>query len=610
MIGRLIPLEPHDGSRYFVPRERIAPEPPLLGGFPDDEDGRRRLWGWTCERFRRSVVFKRPETERLKLCELYYAGFHYLTPQENRAYKVTNLCFSTVETVHPVLTETRPRPEIAPRAYTAPEVAAQQQAAAEWWMDNTEFDLANHLVCRDKLKYGWGLWGLFPDPASGITRPRAVPVWDFYPQAGARCDEDMDHFFIATPVSTERLRTLFPDAADRIQPDGIASAGYDVLERPYQEAYTTVGGYDTIETRVADHAKFEGGTTPEGTASFVPDGSSTTEWDTTFLIQMFVRDHTMLEVRYMGDLATRDPMSDAGTYQYAAHPEAMVHHEPVNSNGWRLIQFAADGTFLGSEMLDECFDEPPFYRDMDYQQNGRYWPVGELDNIIPINRSINERYNNLNHSLRYEVNPILLADIDTGIDIDRAAVGPGDVLKKLRGSSIEWLDFRGAQAGQFELLGQEKLDIDTVSGVQDASRGRRPVGVEAAAAIEALRETSQGRIRGKEVPMFIALAKVLKAGLIATGRKIKTPILTRGVGGVIKSIDPSALRNEFDVRFVQGSGTAVGMAMRRDETSNLLSQGLIDPVTALERMAIPGGAVIAQRLASMPQPQPSTEGAA
>lgn len=592
LIGSAIPLSP-DGSRVFIPRDRIAPEPPLLGSIPDTPEGRKALFDWMWERFASAVEAKRPETERLKLCELYYSGFHYRTPAENRANVITNLCFSTVETVHPVMTEMRPRPEIAPREFTDPAVTLAQQAAAEWWMDTTEFDLANHLVCRDKLKYGWGLWYLAPGP-DGVCRPRAGTVWSYYPQAGAIEEDAMEHLFIVGPEDVDYLRACYPGAT--VTADGIAGAGYDVLERPYQDAYGASGAYDTIESRVADTVRFDGESTPTGTAAMNPDGHASTRWNTAFVITMFVRDRSTREVLYAGDLGVRDEASEAGTYTYTPHPQRLKQDEPNSSNGWRMLRYTASGEYLDSRVLDECFDVPPFYIDRDYAQNGRFWPVGELDHIIPINRSINERKNLLNHSLRYETSPILTADMDTGIDFDRRSIGPGDVLKKVRGSQIQWLDFKGAQSGQFAMLQTDKMDLETISGVQDVSAGRTPGNVEAAAAIRNLQEAAQTRIRGKEVPQFIVLSRVVKAGLIATSRKANVAILSRGVGSVFKAIDPQALRYEFDVRFVQGSGSALGRAMRMDETLTLAEAGLLDPQSAIERLALPGGQQIMQRL--------------
>ncbi len=599
----------------FHARERIAGKAPLYGMLEDSEEGKLALREWVISSFAEAVRFKRPELERLKTCELYYAGRHYRDPVANRENKVTNLCFSTVETIHPVMTEHRPRPEIMPRQNYSEDYAKMQQLAAEWWMDSTHFDLAFGLATRDKIKYGWACWLLVNDPQTGITHPRAFPVWDYYPQAGSREDEGMEHFFLAFPVFTDTLRAQFPDLAGLIQPDGIASPGYEVMEKPYQEMYGFSGEYDSIDNIVASAGRLESESDTGRTTSLVPvDGNHRTTARTTFVIQMFVRDRTRQVVHYMGDIATRDPLSETG-WSLSPSAQALEREEPVCPNGWRCVQMCADGLFLDSAPVDESFLGAPVVIDRNYAQNGRYWPVGDLDNIIPVNRSINKRYNLLGRSLEFEAVPILTADLDTGIDIDQRPVEPGDVLKKARGSQIQWMEFRGAQTGQFELLSVEMRDMDTISGVHDVQQGRRPEGIEAASAIRNLQEAAQTRIRGKEIPQFIALGEVVKKGLYSTARKANTVILGRGAAALTKAFDKNALLYEFDIRFAQGSGSALGRAMREDKVLTLRGQGLLDIQTTLEQLGMPNVPQIIQRLSAemaataAAQPAPDEEAA-
>ena len=532
------------------------------------------------------------------MMELYYSGFHFLDPQMNRELKVTNLCFATVETVHPVMTEALPRPEIVPRRqYQDKEVTAVQEYA-QWLMDTTEYDLNYHVNTREKLKYGWCVHLLVVDPRTGLCFPKPYSVFDFYKDPFARHEDEMEFFFLAAPVPTAWLREHFPKQADNILSDNIASPGYDVLERPYFDAFSLGGEYASLDNVVSGSAHMEGEADPGGGAPLVTlDTGRMSATGTTFLVQGFFRDRRSRNVHYSGDIAMPDPEAPTA-FIHAPTPKLYRKSEPCSESGWCSVWFTSTGERLHVGPVDPCFLGIPVEIGRDYAQPGRFYCPGELDNAIPINRSINRRHNLLNRALEFESVPILVADVDSGIDIDQRSVEPGDVLKKQRGSDIRWLDFRGAQAQQFQMLGIERMDLDAVTGVQDVSQGRRPEGIEAAAAIRNLQDAAQTRIRGKEGPSFIEQSRLLRKMMVATGKKAKEPIFFRGANGAMTSVDPAWLCYEYEVRFAKGSGSVLGRAANEEKTLTLVQAGMIDQQTALERLGEPNIPVILERMAA------------
>lgn len=594
--------QPIGDGRFFIAHNRLEPKIDPLRGM-SEEDFR----GWFFERFREAYVAKKPETERLKLNELYYSGFHYTTPEQMRSMKITNLCFSTVETVHPVMTEMKPRPEIIPRRqYQEHEVTAIQEYA-QWCMDSTQFDLNHHTNTREKLKHGWCVHLLVVDPDTGLCWGKPYSVFDFYPGAGTTNEDEMELFFLARPVSTAWLQERYPNLAERIRSDNIASPGYDVLQKPYFDLYGMGGDYSSLDRIVTGGFHLEGEPDPGGARALIPGGMERQDAaGTTFVVHGFFRDRRLMAVHWTGDIAA--PAEDGQSFVHTPSARNYVTHEPYCESGWFSVPFTADGVMLDCGPLDPCFLGAPIEIGRDYAQVGRFYCPGEQDHIIPINRSINRRYNMLNRSLEYESVPVMVADTDTGIDIDQRSVEPGDVLKKVRGSEIRWLEFRGAQAQQFELLALEQRDVDTVSGVHDVQQGRRPEGIEAAAAIRNLQNAAQTRIRGKEGPAFVEYARLLKKMMVATGRKAKAPIYFRGSNGMMTSVDPAWLTYEYDIRFAQGSGTALGRAMNEEKYLGLHGAGLIDQQTALERLGVPNIPVILQRTAAQAAIAAQTQG--
>jgi len=587
----------------FLAHERLTNDFDPYAGMTEDE-----FKGWMFMRFREAYAAKKPEIERLKLMELYYAGFHFKDPQMNRELKVTNLVFSTVETVHPVMTEQKPRPEIVMRRQYDQDVSADIQEYAQWLMDTTEFDLCFDLNTREKLKYGWCVTLLVVDPVTGMCWPKVYSVFDFYKDPYCRHEDEMEYFFLASPVPTAWLRATYPEAVDKegnstIYVDNIASPGYDVLEKPYYDFYANNSGdYDSLDSLMPGGTfHLESETDPGGGQPLVTLDSMQTQKNagTTFLLQLFIRDRRQQPVQYRGDIATPDGTGAGFTHTPSA--KNWQQNEPCSESGWVCCQVTATGTMLKPYAVDPCFLGSPVEFGRDYHQAGRFYAFGECDHIIPINRSINRRYNLLNRSLEYEAVPILVADGDTGIDIDQRAVEPGDVLKKLRGTDIRWLDFRGAAAQQFEMLDLESRDMDKVSGVQDVSQGRRPEGIEAAAAIRNLQDAAQTRIRGKEGSSFIEWTRILKKMMVATGKKCKSYIYFRGRNGKTIGIDPAWLTYEYDVRFARGSGSVLGRMANEEKTMNLAQAGLIDQQTALERLGVDNIPTILQRMFAVQQ---------
>lgn len=584
-----VPLGP---GKAFIADTRYAPDVGPLEGFRDSDE----LCGWFFDRFRDAYAAKRPELERLKMLELYYSGFHFTDPIMNRQMKVTNFCFATVETVLPILCETKPRPEIVPRRTYHQQDVQDLQDYAQWLMDTTEWDM-NHVVNnREKLKYGWCVHLLVVDPRTGICHPRPWSVFDFYKDPYCRNEDEMEWCFLASPVPTRWLQDQYPDQASKIVSDNIASPSYDVLERPYYEQWVPGGTYSTLDTFIGSPARLE--TDPPAIGSRVlvpiPNQNAVFNVGTTFLVTMLVRDRRDVPVHYGGNMATLSP--DGQTWTHSPTVQMYRQNEPVTPSGWRMVRFTATGTFLESSPVDECFLGLPLEIGRDHPQAGRFYGPGELDHIIPINRSMNRRYGLLNRSLEYEAVPVLVADTSTGIDIDQKPIEPADVLKKQPGSQIQWLTFGGAGAQQFEMLGIEKQDMDTISGVHDVTEGRRPAGIEAAAAIRDLQMAAQTRIRGKEIPIFNEQCRMLKKMMVATARKAQGPIWFRANTGDMKALDPSLAAYEFDVRFAEGTGTAVSRAAQEDKILSLRQLGLMDAQSTLERLSISNVPEVLKRL--------------
>lgn len=598
-------------DRRFIANERIQGDKPLFGLIKNDEEGRNTVVQWVISQFIAAVRAKMPQHREMVQNELYYSGFHWADPVANRNNAVRNFCFATVETVHPILTEMRPRPQAVIRGAYSPKTADDINDRAQWLMDVTGFDYERAINEREKLKHGWCVY-LLNVESTGFCRARALPPWDYYPDPTATSDDEMDIYFIARPVQTDFLLERFADPEKypwlydaegcKIRPDNLTSAGYEALEKPYSLHYSspTSPGLEP-ESIVGAVSRLEvndpNGDPGEGSVQLVrTEGQEKRSFgNTTFVIQCFVRDRTKMRVTYSGDISEPDGQ---GAYIYGPSAVPFQRLEQTCESGWRMIQVCADGQLLDSAPLDPCYGGRNVEVDRDYPQLGRYYAPGELRNIIPINRSINKRTTGIEQAFAFETNPILIMDTGNGVEIDNRSVEPGDVLRKARGSEIRWLESPSPAAHHFEMLAIEKSDMDVVSGVHDVTQGRRPEGIEAASAIRNLQSAAQTRIRGKEIPSFHAMSRVLKKMLMASAKKLPANISFLASNGKVQPFGIDALLYEYDFRFAPGSGTAVGRELQEEKVLTLKGAGLLDTQSALERLNIGGVGEIMPRLAA------------
>jgi len=587
-----------DGST-FVARERHVPEVPPFGSFGSDREAEDKLVAWASEKFNLLYQLKRGEQERLKNCEMYYAGFHYEDAWDNRNNPVTNYCFSSVETVWPILTEVRPRPEPVPRRWMDAARIKRIEQFATYKMDTCGFDRIFRICVRDLLKYGW-CCPMIGWNSEGTAVPRYLSPFDFYPD-GATEESEMECFAIARPVSVRRLRALFPKAADRIQPDNIASPSYQVLVQPYLEAAGVAGrvGMPNIIGTMPS-AIMEGAPAATTTGHYVVDtGSFQTFGQTAFLVQLFVRDYTTMNVKYVGE---RQIEHESGPLMVA---HSMVAQEPCCPSGWRMIPLLATGVLLAPPMpVDKSLGGIPLVIGRNYEQGGRFYPKGELDEIIPIQRDVNRSDALIARALELQANPPVKVSLDARLSTDKQGVDGGDLLQIARGAMMEYLQPNSLAESHFERRGLRRQDIQIVSGTPDALQGQRPVGIEAAAALRQLTASAATRARAKSAGLLEWAALLLQKMMRADAMKSRETVYYRGTDGRDMWMNPTDLTPEdWDIRWAQKSGTAQGEQDRIDLDKELLQLGVIDPQALLDDLDYPDrGNILArvglQRLAA------------
>lgn len=583
----------------FFARTRHAPDYQPFGSMDEGQ-----LKSWVADRWYEAFEGKRAETERLKTCELFYAGFHYTDPYLNRINPVTNFCFSTVETSHPILTEDRPRPEARPRDPLRSQTADAVAKYADWKMDSTDWDRSVRLGTRDFLKLGWNIHTIYVDPATGLSIPRWMSTFDYYPDPTALNDSELEYYFIARPVSTRRLAALFPNALGPIIPDNIASPSYDVMVRPYFQTYKEPSRFDGPAFISASLFTTEAGGPVGGTSLVAGTGQHYEHGRTTFVLQMFVRDHGTMPVTYMGDRQFEDP--NAGVVEVPHH---IVQKEPCCPSGWRVISMTAGGTLLElPAQLDPAYGGMNITIARNHESGDHYYGPGELDNVIPLQRQYNRRSALLARHLELAANPPWAAIGNTGISKNQNSVDGGEIIPLRAGSDLKPLTFSGPTEQQFEHQAVIRTDMQIVSGAQDSIQGKRPAGIEAASAIRELQNAASVRIRGKAPVILSHYARLLEKCLSIDGRKAKD-MIAYYAGGQFGSMDPEILRSGVDIRWAEGTGMVASRQDFQDRLLDLFDRGIVDAQYVVEMMDLPEGPEVVQRVQMMQAQQLAAQAA-
>jgi hypothetical protein len=465
---------------------------------------------------------------------------------------------------------------------------------AVYKMDSTGFDRLLRIAIRDLLKYGWCCPMIGWD-AQGRSMPRYLSPFDFYPDQ-ASDESELECFAIARPVSVRRLRALFPDVADKITPDNIASPSYQVLVQPYLEAAGMLGGLSGPQFigSVMPSAIIEGDPAATTSGEYgIDTGSFSVFGQSAFLIQLFVRDYTTMSVKYVGDRFIDHP---AGTLQI---PHSMTREEPCCPSGWRMVPMTASGVLLAPPMpVDPCLGGIPLVIGRDYEQGGRFFAKGELDDVIPIQRDINRSDAMIARALELQANPPVITSNDSKLQVDKSSVEGGEVLRIARGATLAYMQPQGLAESHFERRAGRRQDIQIVSGTPDSLQGQRPIGVEAASAIRQLTESGASRARAKGAGMLEFMALLLQKMIHADIKKSRELIYYKSSDGSNMWLNPEDYDVEdFEVRWAQQSGDAQGEQDRIDLDKELLQLGVIDPQQLLDDLDYPNRAQILQRIA-------------
>lgn len=499
----------------------------------------------------------------------FYAGRQWEGPVPEWKTKITvNFIFSTIETIVPIMTDTRPQIVVAPQEPSDYQIAEIHSHIQRNIWDYNDMDVRLPSAVRGALIFGnyfikpW--WDKNAQGGLGEVRYALLDPFHVFPSPGALSIEDAAYVAVAMNVPLGFIISSYPEAEGKIRPgiwDSALTLARDITSSkdtpiPLPEARDTVRVISQREDEAGEYAT---------------------------LIELWERDY-----------------------------EGRVY-----------LSVCANGVVLKDrEPSPYRYEGIPIAHLVDHQIPGSFWGMGEVQQLIPLQESINRRRSQVIDLLRLYGQPPLIADENSGVNPMAIAGRPGAIIYKNQGSQITWLQPPPVPGALFEIQVQDKRDFESISGIYDVTQGRPPTGVEAAAAILALQEAAQTRIRLKvrNLESFIAKLGKISVSLVQQFYTAPRAIRIFGPGNETKFISINTVRErygqlvkindvtvgKFDVKVGAGSTLPVSRAARANQMKELYQLGIVDAQAVLEYSGIPieeARAIVERMKASQQQPQ-------
>ena len=535
--------------------------------------------------FKEAQDYKRPFAKDWPRFYLLYASRHWDGSQpEWMSTPVINLVFSVIQTIVPILTDSRPQITVAARQPEMEKTASVLGHLLDWLWEANDLDIKLPKVMTNAMIFGNGFLKVLWDPSArhGLGDIKVVEVdpAHIFVSPYSRTMEEADYVIHAENLPLTAVRRMFPQVGS--DPQNGAEEPELTLDR---SVTSQSGGFGN------DFIKNTDGSAVWNVRG--PGQSMGSEGNSEKLVTVL----ELWERREDGSLEQTVVVND----EVVEGPKP----SPFNS------------------------DKMPFIHFVDHPHTWSVWAMGEVQQVDKLQIEINRRRGHIQDILSFSANPILGVDPTAVPDFDNLKARPGLVVPVEGGQgSMFWLQPPQVPAAMFEIAEMDKRDFDIILGNVDVLSGRRPAGIEAGVAIEMLHEAANVRMRLKVRHMENSLRKLgeVLIGMIqefyTTERVFRVagpealmmerPILKEQFLSINKPIQarsgedgnpvveydnaiPPMADAEFDVRIGPGSTLPISKVHEFQKVLTLYSMQLVDDVEVLKHSGLPRWDEVLQR---------------
>lgn len=514
----------------------------------------RKLCDWVNTKFKQAYVAKAPLATKWQEYMKAYTG-ELFVDNSRPSYKsneVSNLIFSTIEAIRPIMTDNNPKFIAMANNPDGQEFCNTVQMALDYEWDREKMGLKLPAQLIPMLVYGTCIWFIRwngNDGEQGNINIVPVDPFNIFPDPLGDSVDSCEYIVYATYKNANQIKQLFPDKASAIEGSRITMS-------------------ELVNERDQDDAR------PQNQV---------------LILEMWCRDWTTKDVDVEGKETLKYPKGRVITCLPDLGIVLEDKKNPYN-----------DGKF-------------PFVLMKNYDVPFKFWGSGEVEQIVSPQRHVNELTNQIIDNAKNTANMPWIVDKNCGIGVGKLTNRPGLVIRKNPGSEVRRDNppvMPEYVRAQIDAL---KSDIQDISGVLDSLRGDKQTGITTASAILALQESSQSRIRLKIKIMEYALGDVASTVYSRMQQfwKFDRWIRVTDIEGNtnLQQINEQILKNNYDVRVMAGSTMPVNknamldLMIRLAQTNAEDGMPVVDRRSLLEYLPLGDKKAIIQRYDELKQQQ-------
>lgn len=407
----------------------------------------KALASWAYSKFKDAMIAKQPYTERWMT---YLNAWNNDLYEKNNmpSYKtnhVSNFIYSSIESMRPILFDSNPRFEAIPVTPDAMQYSLDISTALdyEWHRTNMqELLLANSIytfaIGTSVVMLPYQYSDKKKDGVDGEVTPIAVSPFNIYPDPLATSIDDAEYIIYADYFHVNKLKAKYPDKAEYLQ-------GSDV------------------------HF-----------SELVNDRDTNARIDNQILVlEVWCRDYTTIDVEEECD-------GEKVTKKKRKYPKGRV-----------ILAAPECGVVLEDKENPYNSGRFPFFLFKDIDIPFQFWGEGECKWLMSPQKQVNDLYNQIIDNAKSTANMQWIIDKNAGIPKGELTNRPGLIIRKNPGSEVRRESPPSMPMYVQQMADTLKMDIEVISGIHDVTRGQTPSGVQSAAAIVALQEAAQTRMRLK-----------------------------------------------------------------------------------------------------------------
>lgn len=503
-----------DNSKKYIPTEK-----------------EKKLVEWVYSKFKQAYVAKAPLMDKWKEYMSAYKGTYFKNQNlpDYKSNEISNLVFSTIETIRPIMTDNNPKFLAVPNTPTGMEFTSDVQTALDYEWDREKMALKLPAQLIPMLVYGSAVWFVQwdgKDGEYGNISIKPVDPFNIFPDPLAESIDNSEFLVYATYRNANQIKQQFPEKASAIE-----------------------GSRITMSELVSER-----------------DNNDTQDSNQVLILEMWCRDWTTMDEDVEGKKQLKYPKG-------------------------RVITCLPELGILLSDKKNPYKDGKfPFVLMKNYDIPFEFWGVGEVEQIMSPQHYVNELTNQIIDNAKNTANMQWIIDKNSGIGQGKLTNRPGLVIRKTPGSEVR-RDTPPAMPSyvreQIEVL---KKDMQDISGVFDTLKGAQQGSVTAASAILALQEASQARIRLKIKLMEASLSELAQIVYSRMQQfwKLDRWVRVTDVEGnpLFKQIGTQVLSNDFDLKVMAGSTMPVNRNAMLDLMIRLAQTNGEDGLPLVDRKAV------------------------